>query len=103
MTSSKEKPEGSGPYYLPSGEEIKLFEQCHEKNLAVMLKGPTGCGKTRLVEHMAWLLNRPLFTISFHDDLSASDLGVRFLFRHDSCDRQDGSLSSDVRDVAICY
>src|SRR3569833_3058697 len=103
MTSSKEKPEGSGPYYLPSGEEIKLFEQCHEKNLAVMLKGPTGCGKTRFVEHMAWRRNRPFTTISCHDDLSASDLVGRFLIRHDSTEWQDGPLTRAVREGAICY
>jgi nitric oxide reductase NorQ protein len=103
MTSSKEKPESLEPYYLPSGEEIKVFERCHEKNLAVMLKGPTGCGKTRFVEHMAWRLNRPLITISCHDDLSASDLVGRFLIRHDGTEWQDGPLTRAVREGAICY
>jgi nitric oxide reductase NorQ protein len=103
MTSSKEEQEGLGPYYLPSGEEIKVFEQCHEKNLAVMLKGPTGCGKTRFVEYMAWRLNRPLITISCHDDLSASDLVGRFLIRHDGTEWQDGPLTRAVREGAICY
>jgi nitric oxide reductase NorQ protein len=103
MTSSKEKPEGLGPYYLPSGEEITVFERCHEKNLAVMLKGPTGCGKTRFVEHMAWRLNRPLITISCHDDLTASDLVGRFLIRHDGTEWQDGPLTRAVREGAICY
>lgn len=103
MTSSKDEPEGSGPYYLSSGGEIKLFERCHENNLAVMLKGPTGCGKTRFVEHMAWRLNRPLITVSCHDDLSASDLVGRFLIRHDSTEWQDGPLTRAVREGAICY
>jgi nitric oxide reductase NorQ protein len=103
MTSSKKESEGLEPYYLPSGEEIKVFQQCHEKNLAVMLKGPTGCGKTRFVEHMAWRLNRPLITISCHDDLSASDLVGRFLIRHDGTEWQDGPLTRAVREGAICY
>ena len=64
-------------------DEVAIFEQCHARNLAVMLKGPTGCGKTRFVEYMAWRLRRPLVTISCHDDLTASDLVGRFLIRHD--------------------
>ena len=66
-----------------TGDEVAIFEQCHAQQLAVMLKGPTGCGKTRFVEHMAWRLERPLVTISCHDDLTASDLVGRFLIRHD--------------------
>jgi len=69
------------PYYLPVGNEIAVFETCHAKRLAVMLKGPTGCGKTRFVEHMAWRLGRPLVTVACHDDLSASDLTGRYLIR----------------------
>src|SRR3569832_2694356 len=103
MSSSKEIPEGSGPYYQPSGEEIKLFEQCHEKTLAVMLKGPTGCGKTRFVEHMAWRLSRPLITIACHDDLSASDLTGRYLIRGDETIWVDGPLTTAVRQGAISY
>lgn len=91
------------PYYLPLGEEIRIFEQCHEHHLAVMLKGPTGCGKTRFVEHMAWRLGRPLVTISCHDDLGASDLVGRFLIRHDGTAWQDGPLTRAARDGAICY
>lgn len=92
-----------GPYYLASGDEVSIFEQCHARNLAVMLKGPTGCGKTRFVEHMAWRLRRPLITISCHDDLSASDLIGRFLIRHDGTQWQDGPLTRAVREGAICY
>src|SRR5690606_20396702 len=91
------------PYYLPSGKEISIFEQCHARNLAVMLKGPTGCGKTRFVEYMAWRLKRPLITISCHDDLTASDLIGRFLIRHDGTLWQDGPLTRAVREGAICY
>lgn len=94
---------GAEPYYLPSGDETTIFEHCHERGLAVMLKGPTGCGKTRFVEHMAWRLGRPLVTISCHDDLTASDLVGRFLIRHDGTVWQDGPLSRAVREGAICY
>jgi nitric oxide reductase NorQ protein len=94
---------GAAPFYLPAGNEIALFEQCHAHQLAVMLKGPTGCGKTRFIEHMAWRLGRPLITISCHDDLSASDLIGRFLIRHDGTAWQDGPLTRAVREGAICY
>ncbi|NLD56252.1 MAG: CbbQ/NirQ/NorQ/GpvN family protein [Burkholderiaceae bacterium] len=93
----------SEPFYLSSGDEIAVFEQCHARGLAVMLKGPTGCGKTRFVEHMAWRLQRPLVTISCHDDLSASDLVGHFLVRHDGTEWQDGPLTRAVREGAICY
>ena len=91
------------PYYLPNGHEVSIFEQCHARNLAVMLKGPTGCGKTRFVEYMAWRLGRALVTISCHDDLTASDLIGRFLIRHDGTAWQDGPLTRAVREGAICY
>lgn len=91
------------PYYAPAGNEVTLFEQCHAQQLAVMLKGPTGCGKTRLVEHMAWRLKRPLITIACHDDLAASDLVGRFLIRHNGTEWQDGPLTRAVREGAICY
>ncbi|RYZ64989.1 MAG: CbbQ/NirQ/NorQ/GpvN family protein [Proteobacteria bacterium] len=91
------------PYYLANGSEVEVFTQCHEQSLAVMLKGPTGCGKTRLVEHMAWKLNRPLITVSCHDDLSANDLIGRYLIRHDGTVWQDGPLTRAVREGAICY
>jgi nitric oxide reductase NorQ protein len=94
---------GAEPYYLPSGDEIAIFEQCHARDLSVMLKGPTGCGKTRFIEHMAWRLGRPLITISCHDDLTASDLIGRFLIRHDGTAWQDGPLTRAVREGAICY
>jgi nitric oxide reductase NorQ protein len=91
------------PYYLPSGREVEIFERCHARHLAVMLKGPTGCGKTRFVEHMAWRLRRPLVTVSCHDDLAASDLIGRFLIRHDGTHWQDGPLTRAVREGAVCY
>ena len=91
------------PYYLPSGDEIEVFAQCHAQGLAVMLKGPTGCGKTRFVEHMAWRLKRPLITIACHDDLSASDLIGRFLIQGSGTVWHDGPLTRAVREGALCY
>lgn len=91
------------PYYVSAGDEVAIFEAAHQHQLAVMLKGPTGCGKTRFVEHMAWRLRRPLITIACHDDLTASDLVGRFLIRHDGTVWQDGPLTRAVREGAICY
>lgn len=94
---------GDEPYYLPIGDELSIFEECHRRRLAVMLKGPTGCGKTRFVEHAAWRLGRPLVTVSCHDDLSASDLTGRYLVRGGETVWQDGPLTLAVRIGAICY
>jgi nitric oxide reductase NorQ protein len=91
------------PYYLATGDEVLIFEKCHGQQLAVMLKGPTGCGKTRFVEFMAWTLGRELITISCHDDLTANDLVGRFLIRHDGTFWQDGPLTRAVRSGALCY
>jgi nitric oxide reductase NorQ protein len=91
------------PYYLATHDEVRLFEECHARSLAILLKGPTGCGKTRFVEYMAWRLDRPLITIPCHDDLTANDLIGRFLIRHDGTVWQDGPLSRAVREGAICY
>jgi nitric oxide reductase NorQ protein len=93
----------TGPFYLPVGDEIALFEQCHARQLAVMLKGPTGCGKTRFVEYMAFRLKRPLISVACHDDLSASDLIGRYLIHHDSTVWHDGPLTRAAREGAICY
>ncbi|KII27537.1 ATPase AAA [Pseudomonas fluorescens] len=91
------------PYYQACGDEVAIFEQCHAERLAIMLKGPTGCGKTRFVEYMAWRLKRPLITISCHDDLSASDLIGRFLIGHQGTHWAEGPLTRAVREGAICY
>ena len=91
------------PYYLPIGDEIEIFARCHQRGLPVMLKGPTGCGKTRFIEHMAWKLERPLVTIACHDDLSASDLTGRFLIRGEETVWVDGPLTTAARLGAICY
>jgi nitric oxide reductase NorQ protein len=100
---SLERSAAGAPYYLARGGEVAIFEQCHAQQLAVMLKGPTGCGKTRFVEYMAWQLERELVTISCHDDLTASDLVGRFLIRHDGTYWNDGPLTRAVRSGAICY
>ena len=94
---------GEEPYYVPSGEEVAVFERCHARGLPVMLKGPTGCGKTRFVEHVAWRLGRPLVTIACHDDLSASDLTGRYLIRGGETVWMDGPLAVAARLGAICY
>ena len=91
------------PYYRPSANEVDVFAKCHERGLPVMLKGPTGCGKTRFIEHMAWRLGRPLVTIACHDDLSASDLTGRYLIRGEETVWIDGPLTTAARHGAICY
>jgi nitric oxide reductase NorQ protein len=91
------------PFYLPSGDEVAVFAACHAQGLPVMLKGPTGCGKTRFVEHMAWRLHRPLVIVACHDDLSASDLVGRYLVRASETLWQDGPLTRAVRAGALCY
>lgn len=96
-------PPAEAPYYLPIGNEVELFERCHARGLPVLLKGPTGTGKTRFVEHMAWKLGRPLVTVACHDDLSASDLTGRWLIRGGDTVWLDGPLTVAARLGAICY
>ncbi|CAN5242488.1 MoxR family ATPase [soil metagenome] len=96
-------PGGEEPFYLPIADEVAVFQECHNRGLGVMLKGPTGCGKTRFVEHMAWRLHRPLITVACHDDLSASDLTGRWLIRDGETVWQDGPLTRAARAGAICY
>src|SRR5215213_4437520 len=97
------QPTSEAPYYVATGDEIEIFGMCHEQGLPVMLKGPTGCGKTRFVEHMAWRLQRPLVTVACHDDLSASDLTGRYLIKGDETVWVDGPLTVAARLGAICY
>lgn len=91
------------PYYLPVGREVELFDAAYQTKLPVMLKGPTGCGKTRFVEHMAWRLGRPLITVACHEDLSSTDLVGRFLLEGEETVWHDGPLTRAVRNGAICY
>jgi nitric oxide reductase NorQ protein len=91
------------PYYVPVGNEERVFKASFEQGLSVLLKGPTGCGKTRLVEAMAYDLGRPLITVACHDDLTTADLVGRFLLRGGETEWADGPLTRAVRDGAICY
>ncbi|MGA9772589.1 MAG: CbbQ/NirQ/NorQ/GpvN family protein [Blastocatellia bacterium] len=91
------------PYYLAVGKEIELFEAAYKAKLPVMLKGPTGCGKTRFIEYMAWRLSRPLITVACHEDLSSTDLVGRFLLEGDETVWHDGPLTTGVKHGAICY
>lgn len=93
----------AAPYYVATGNEVDVFARCHARGMAVLLKGPTGCGKTRFVQHMAWRLGRPLVTVSCHDDLSASDLTGRYLVRGGETVWVDGPLAAAARLGAICY
>lgn len=91
------------PYYESVGDEIGVFEAAYRNGLPVLLKGPTGCGKTRFMEHMAWRLERALITVSCHDDLTASDLVGRFLVKGGETIWVDGPLARAVRAGGICY
>ena len=91
------------PFYQAIGEEIEVFEAAYRQGLPILLKGPTGCGKTRFMEHMAWRLKRPLITVSCHDDLTSSDLVGRFLISGGETVWVDGPLARAVRNGAICY
>jgi len=102
--------ESGPPFYLPIGDEIEVFEAAYARSLPVLLKGPTGCGKTRFVEYMAWKLvsvhdgrPNPLITVACNEDLSASDLVGRYLIRGDETVWMDGPLTQAVRSGAICY
>jgi len=91
------------PFYLAQGKEIDLFEAAYINKLPVMLKGPTGSGKTRLIEHMAWKLRRPLYTVACHDDLSANDLTGRYIIRGDEVEWIDGPLLMAIKNGGIVY
>jgi nitric oxide reductase NorQ protein len=91
------------PYYEPQGNEVAIFEAAYKRRLPVMLKGPTGCGKTRFLEFMAFQLKRPLVTVSCHEDLTSSDLVGRFLLEGAETVWNDGPLTRAVKAGAICY
>ena len=86
------------PYYEPLGNEIEVFEAAYAERLPVMLKGPTGCGKTRFVEHMAWRLGKPLITVAAHEDMTAADLAGRYLLEPDR-----NRLARRPADLAVRY
>ena len=90
-------------FYRPQGNEIDLFERAYRNRLPLMIKGPTGCGKTRYVQHMAERLGRPIYTVACHDDLTAADLVGRHLIGDKGTFWSDGPLTRAVREGAICY
>ena len=88
------------PFYQAQGDEIELYEAAYAARLPVMVKGPTGCGKSRFIEYMAWKLDRPLITVACNEDMTASDLVGRFLLDKDGTKWQAGPLTTAARMVA---
>ena len=95
--------DGDLPFYQAQGDEVVLFDYAYRKQLPLLLKGPTGCGKSRFVTHMAARLQRPLYTVACHDDLTAADLVGRHLIGENGTYWSDGPLARAVREGAICY
>ena len=91
------------PFYQAHGSEIELFERAWRNHLPLLIKGPTGCGKTRFVAYMAAKLNLPLYTVACHDDLTAADLVGRHLIVDGQTVWSDGPLTRAVREGGICY
>ncbi|EXJ13565.1 CbbQ/NirQ/NorQ/GpvN family protein [Imhoffiella purpurea] len=91
------------PYYCPVHNEVAMYQAAYDARMPVMLKGPTGCGKTRFVEYMAWKLGKPLITVACNEDMTASDLVGRFLLDINGTKWQDGPLTVAARLGAICY
>lgn len=91
------------PYYRSVANEIELYEAAYHARMPIMLKGPTGCGKSRFVEYMAWKLGKPLVTLACNEDMTASDLVGRFLLDANGTRWQDGPLTVAARIGAICY
>ncbi|WP_303901736.1 CbbQ/NirQ/NorQ/GpvN family protein [Thiohalomonas denitrificans] len=91
------------PFYRESGSEVKLFEAAYAARLPVMIKGPTGCGKSRFVEYMAWKLGKPVVTVACNEDMTAADLVGRYLLDAQGTRWQDGPLTIAARMGAICY
>lgn len=91
------------PHYIPVGSEERIFKAAYRQRMSILIKGPTGCGKTRFVEAMAHDLGRPLITVACHDDLTTADLVGRFLLRGGATEWVDGPLTRAVREGAICY
>ncbi len=103
MTPIEGRPSAAQPYYQATGNEVQMFETAHRLKLPLLLKGPTGCGKTRFVAYMAARLGLPLWTVSCHDDLAAADLTGRYLLRGGDTQWFDGPLTRAVRAGGICY
>lgn len=101
---------GSEPFYAPNGDEIEIFEAAWKQRLPILLKGPTGCGKTRFVEYMSWRLGKgrnrnpwPMVAVNCHEDMSAADLVGRYLLQETGTVWLDGPLTMAVRNGALCY
>lgn len=104
MQAVQRSEEGTSvPFYLPQGDECDIFRAAYGKQIPLLLKGPTGCGKTRFVAHMAARLGRPLYTVACHDDLTAADLIGRYLLKGGETVWVDGPLTRAVREGAVCY
>lgn len=97
------QPSASRPHYVPIANEEQIFKAAYRQRTAILLKGPTGCGKTRFVEAMAHDLGRALITVACHDDLTTADLVGRYLLRGGETEWVDGPLTRAVREGAICY
>ncbi len=91
------------PFYQAQGNEVELYEAAYAARLPVMVKGPTGCGKSRFIEYMAWKLNKPLITVACNEDMTASDLVGRYLLDANGTRWLDGPLTTAARIGAICY
>ncbi len=91
------------PYYEHVKDEVELYQSAYDVRMPMMIKGPTGCGKSRFVEYMAWKLGRPLISVACNEDMTASDLVGRFLLDKDGTKWQDGPLTTAARIGAICY
>ena len=92
------------PFYLPVAHEVEIFEAAHSKRLPILLKGPTGCGKTRFLEYMSYRLGPlPLITVACHEDLTATDLVGRYLLEGEETRWLDGPLTRAMKAGAICY
>ncbi len=91
------------PFYQVQGDEVELYEAAYAARLPVMVKGPTGCGKSRFIEHMAWKLGKPLITVACNEDMTASDLVGRYLLDANGTRWLDGPLTTAARIGAICY
>lgn len=91
------------PFYAAQANEVELYEAAYRRRLPMMVKGPTGCGKSRFIEHMAWRLQKPLITVACNEDMTASDLVGRYLLDADGTRWLDGPLTVAARIGAICY
>ncbi len=103
MQAAQHTKGAEAPFYLPNADEREIFLAAHKNTMPLLLKGPTGCGKTRFVMHMAAQLGRPLYTVACHDDLSAADLIGRYLLKGGETEWVDGPLTRALREGAICY